>query len=120
MKLRNFIKSLGLLALFFGPTAYSAAFECVVPAGRILFYEDGSVNIFHNGRQNYTFICNLNEEWKGISQQTCAVWSASLSTAYKNGNHVRFYYNEDGMSSCSELPIYGNAPPPVYVGVENY
>ena len=41
-----------------GPTAFS----CSVNIQNVLVYGDGSVNVLHSGRKDYTYICNLKTE----------------------------------------------------------
>lgn len=36
-------------------------------SAHVLVYKDGRVNVLHDGRGDYTFICNLNTECQGVS-----------------------------------------------------
>jgi hypothetical protein len=97
-----------------------AAFACNANVNSLLVYGNGSVNIVHSGRNNYTYVCSLKNEFKGVSIPTCAVWFGILDNARDRGKQVRFYYNTTSeYSSCEELPIYGGAPAPVYIGQVN-
>lgn len=92
----------------------SAAYECHVKVIHVLVYSNGMVNIAHNGRNEFTVVCNLNSEWKGVSVTTCAVWLAMLESIKKRNGTANFYY--EGNGACENLPTYGEAPAPVYIG----
>jgi len=91
-----------------------AAYECNAKITNVLVYSDGSLNILHTGRGDYTVVCNLNAEWKGVSVTTCVTWFALLEAAKRRNGTVNFYYAGDG--SCATLPTYGSAPAPGYIG----
>jgi hypothetical protein len=94
-----------------------ADFYCSVNVQSVLPYHTGAVNILHSGRNDYTYICNLNTTHTvGISVEplTCAMWTALLLQAKKNNTPVTFWYAGNG--SCATLPTYSNAPVPVYIG----
>jgi hypothetical protein len=96
------------------PLQTFAAFNCVVDVSRVLIYADGSVNILHTGRNNYTYICNLKTERQGVSITTCAMWTSTLQNTQNNAVKAIFYYG--GSGSCSTLPLYGATPAPIYIG----
>ena len=100
--------------LFLMPFYSQAAFHCEVTVKRVLAYGNGAVNVIHTGRNDYTYICNLSTEYKGVSITTCAMWTSMLQNIQSKKNKAIFYY--DGTGSCSELPTYGNTPAPVYIG----
>jgi hypothetical protein len=91
-----------------------ADFNCEVAITRVLIYGDGSVNVLHNGRGNYTFICNVKGTWKNIDSITCSHWIALLQNAQQQNKKAIFYYGGDG--NCASLPLYGSAPAPLYIG----
>jgi hypothetical protein len=76
-----------LTGLLFISASTQAAFHCTVDVNKVLVYNNGAINVMHSGRNDYTLICNLKIEAKGVSIPTCA-----------------------------SLPTYGNAPIPVYIG----
>jgi len=117
MKFINF-KKLMLGIIIAGLTApASAAVVCTVDVKRVLIYGSGVVNVLHSGRNNYTVVCSLKNERKGVSIPTCAMWASNLQSAKDNGEKVIFYYNDSlSYSSCADLPIYGGAPAPIYIG----
>ncbi|MDX1303037.1 hypothetical protein [Photobacterium sp.] len=102
-----------VLSLLMSTHSY-AAFNCTVDVNRVLVYKDGSINILHNGRNDYTNICNLNDGWKGVDTVTCAMWTSMLQNVQNNNKKAIFYY--DGTGSCSTLNTYGSSPAPVYIG----
>jgi hypothetical protein len=94
-----------------------ADFYCVVNVQAVLPYYEGSVNVLHSGRGDYTYICNLNStRTSGLSvePQTCAMWTALLLQAKRNNTPVTFWYS--GSGSCATLATYSNSPVPVYIG----
>lgn len=96
------------------PLQAHAAFECNVKIKHVLVYVDGSVNVYHTGRNDYTYICNLNVDRLGASPATCAMWTTMLQHIKKNNYWANIYFN--GTGSCATLPVYGDSPAPVYIG----
>ncbi|WP_277373650.1 hypothetical protein [Pseudomonas sp. AA-38] len=95
----------------------NAAFECASDINAVLIYSNGVVNVLHSGAGKYTHICNLNEERQGVSVTTCAMWAGMLLNLKSENKKADFYYNTaQDYNSCSELPSYGGAPAPVYIG----
>ena len=107
------ILSFVVILLTYSGSAYGA-YQCTVNINKVLIYANGSVNIHHSGRNDYTVICNLNVPRDGVGIATCAMWSSMLQNIKKNSGKAHFYYSGDG--DCSTLPTYGNAPTPVYIG----
>lgn len=108
------IKSLLLTSMLLISTTSNAAFHCTVDVNKVLVYSNGSVNVLHSGRNDYTVICNLKTEAKGVSIPTCAMWTSMLQNIKKAKTKAIFYYPGDG--TCASLATYGNAPTPVYIG----
>jgi hypothetical protein len=104
-----------ILALAVGSA--NAAFQCNAQTLSVLVYSDGTVNILHSGRGDYTNVCNLNIVYKGVPTATCAMWTAMLLQAKRNNTLLQFYY--DGTGACSTLPTYSSAPAPIYIGPTN-
>jgi hypothetical protein len=111
--LRLFVLSTSLLV----SQQAAAAYECYVKVVNVLVYADGSVNVLHTGRNDYTVVCNLNTDRQGVSPTTCAVWFALLESVKKRNGTANIYFN--GNESCATLPTYGSAPAPVYIGDMN-
>lgn len=95
---------------------YAGTFSCSANVNKVLLYKSGVVNVLHSGRNNYTVVCSLNEEWKGVSVTTCAMWVGLLQDLKRRNVQAIFYYSTNEATSCADLPIYGNAPSPVYIG----
>ena len=91
-----------------------AAFSCNVDISTVLIYSDGSVNVLHTGRGDYTYICNLQSERQGVSVTTCAMWTSMLQNVQSDASKATFYFA--GTGSCSTMATYGSAPVPVYIG----
>jgi hypothetical protein len=100
---------LGLL-----PLACLADFQCNAQVRNVLVYSDGSVNVYHTGRNDYTYICNLKEERLGVDTATCAIWTSMVLSLKKTANTAQFYYA--GSGSCATLPTYTASPAPKYIG----
>lgn len=109
MVLRVFFMTLLLL-----PTHAWAYYVCSVKVANVLIYQDGSVNVLHSGRGDYTYICNLASERDQVSTTTCAMWTSMLLAIKKKNGDAQFYYNGEG--SCSTIPTYSAAPAPLYIG----
>lgn len=101
-----------IIIIFSGSTF--GAYNCVVNVKRVLVYGDGNVNILHDGRNDFTYICNTKGTWKNIDTVTCSHWVGLLQGTQNNDTKAIFYYGGNG--SCSSLPTYGSAPAPVYIG----
>lgn len=111
----NFIINLNVVFLssLFSLSAL-ADFHCEVAVSRVLVYGDGTINVLHNGRGNYTYICNVKGTWKNIDSITCSHWVALLQNAQQQKKKAIFYYGGDG--SCGSLPLYDATPAPIYIG----
>jgi len=99
-------------------TMFAGTFSCASKVNKVLLYKNGAVNVHYSARNNYTYICNLNSEWKGVSTTTCAMWVGLLQDIKKRNTDARavFYYSTNDATSCANLPTYGSAPSPVYIG----
>jgi len=80
-----------------------------------MVYGNGSVNVLHQGRNDYTIICNLSKARQNVSITTCAMWTSMLQNIKKVGEKAIFYYSGEG--TCATLPIYGNSSAATYIGV---
>ena len=115
-------KKAAILSLLFSMNTMAAPFECNVPVDTVLIYSSGMVNVMHQGKGDYTVICNLNTSYKDVSVTTCAMWTSMLLNLKDKGKKATFYYdtNVAGVTSCGTLPTYGSAPVPVYIGPAVY
>lgn len=96
------------------PVQAFAAFECNVKIKAVLVYGDGTVNVLHTGRGDYTVICNLNNTRGVVTPTTCAMWTAVVLGAKKRDALATFYFPGEG--SCATLNTYGDAAIPTYIG----
>lgn len=106
--------SVALLVSASLPFQAHAVFECNVSVKNVLVYADGTVNVLHSGRNDYTVVCNMQSQYGNVSPTTCAMWTAMLQMIKKKNGIANFYY--PGSGSCSTLPTYGSAPVPTYIG----
>jgi hypothetical protein len=111
---KTFYRLVLLVTCLFASQQAAADYFCTVNVINVLVYSNGTLNILHSGRGDYTFVCNLNTERQGVSPTTCAVWFGLLEAIKKKNGLANIYFNGDG--SCSTLPTYGNAPAPLYIG----
>jgi hypothetical protein len=111
-------KTVTALSLFFAMDSMAVPFDCNVSLTTVLIYSSGMVNVLHSGRGDYTVICSLDAPLNGVSVTTCAMWTSMLLNLKDTGKKATFYYDTNlaGVTSCSTLPTYGNAPAPVYIG----
>ena len=119
MKKAILINSLVISALSSFPLTATAGpnFGCSGKVNSVLIYASGAVNIRADWRNDYTYICNVNSEWNGVSPLMCALWVNDLNTSRKVDADVRvYYYGSDDYTGCADLPTYSNSPAPVYVG----
>ena len=110
------MKKLIFITMLLLPFNTNAAFNCDVQINNVLIYKGGWVNVRHTGRNDYTYICSLAQEWKGIDVVTCAMWASMLQNVQKNNGLAQFYYEGEG--NCATLPTYSSSPSPVYIGTE--
>ena len=106
-------RTIAMLTLLMSSMSF-ATFNCVVDVKRVLVYGNGAINVLHSGRNDYTYICDLQGDWKGVDTVTCAMWTSMLQNLQVNNRKAIFYYNGEG--SCANLPTYGSTPAPVYIG----
>ncbi|MDC5850974.1 hypothetical protein OPW32_17400 [Vibrio europaeus] len=111
------MKKLLLALLLISPVAM-ADIQCSGEVKNVLQYANGDVNVFTSYRNDYTVMCNIKNDWKGVSPQACQGMLSVLLTAQSTGKKVATYYNGN-QHTCQNLPYYGGAPGPVYVGLVN-
>lgn len=91
----------------------AVANDCVGTVNSSYMIYNGAVIIRGTWRNDYTQICNLKTEWKGVTPDVCAGWKAMLDAALSLGRTVSIYYSPD--VNCAQIPYYGDAPSPYYV-----
>lgn len=78
-----------------------------------LVYHEGTLMIRSSWRNDWTYLCNLQAPWKGVSTEACFTWFGLLTAARTHNKSINIYYV--GETACSTLGTYGGAPAPVYV-----
>ncbi|MCG9679191.1 hypothetical protein [Vibrio sp. Isolate24] len=110
------MKKILLLTAILFSTPSMAAISCQGTIKHILQYANGDINVATSYRGTYTVMCNIEKHWKGISPEACQGMLSVLLTAQSTGKAIATYYNTDKYT-CSNLPHYGSAPGPGYVGI---
>ncbi|MBN3575889.1 hypothetical protein [Vibrio neptunius] len=110
-------KILLLTAILFSSLSMASAITCQGNVKDILQYANGEINVVASYRGAYTVMCNIEKHWKGVSPEACQGMLSVLLTAQSTGKTIETYYN-GGQYTCSNLPHYGSAPGPVYVGIK--
>jgi hypothetical protein len=108
------MRTLLCILLVLIPSQSFAYYQCNVQVRDVLVYGDGSVNVRHTGRNDFTYVCNLQAVRLGVGVSTCAMWTSLLLNVKKNNSTAQFYF--DGTGSCAALPTYTSAPAPLYIG----
>lgn len=109
------------LAVVVFPSGARGDWFCDAPAVDVLVYAEGIINIRYMGN-DWTYLCNLESTWRGVSPTTCATWVALLEKIKTKGGSTRFYF-AGGPVACDKMaPMgdrstnYDNARIPVYIG----
>lgn len=108
-------KILLLTAILFSSHSM-ADITCYGTVKNVLQYGNGSINVYMSYRGDYTVMCNIEKHWKGVSPEACQGMLSVLLTAQSTGKSIATYYSGD-QYTCSNLPHYGSAPGPIYVGI---
>lgn len=99
-------------------SAAAAELFCEGRVDRVLTYNDGRVAMQGTWRNSFTYACNVNTSWKGISTQSCWAWFAQLNQAASDGLTVRVWYgNQPDSVTCANLPTYASSLAPQYIMV---
>jgi hypothetical protein len=103
-----------LLCLAIAPATAAPAF-CSGKILHVLTYADGFVMVLPDFRGDWTAICNLNSDWKGVSPITCVSWLATVTRAQSKAPpaNVGIWYAD--APSCAAVSTYYSAPAPVYL-----
>lgn len=122
------LSALVAVAVVASPSGARADWTCSAPIVDVLVYLDGYVNIRYLGN-NWTYVCNLESTWRGVSPTTCATWVALLEKIKTKGGSTLFYFTGDPVD-CSKLTpprddkdptkgtlnSYNEARIPIYIG----
>lgn len=113
---KNLVRLLVILLSFFAVQAQAAQW-CNTNVSNLIVYGDGNVVVAASVRGDYLQVCNINQEWKGVTPPTCASWLGLIRSGVSRAASMIFYYNED--TACTAIPTYGSAPAPGYVMLNN-
>lgn len=104
------------LALAVSCQAYAQQ-SCTSIVTNALVYKGGAVLVLPAFRQDFIQVCNIDVAWKDISPSTCAAWIGHLRSAVARKSTITIWYAEN--TPCNAIQYYGNAPSPVYIGVND-
>lgn len=108
-----FKKTLVLALLVICTMASAQTQWCSGKVSALFVSSDGGLLFNAEFRGSYIQVCNVNAEWKGVSQATCLNWAALLRSAVsRKANTVIYYPN---LSACTSIETYGAAVAPGYV-----
>ncbi|MDR6985123.1 hypothetical protein J2X32_003780 [Rheinheimera pacifica] len=101
-----------LCSFFIAAFTVDASVWCSGKIKGVYITSGGDVVINGSWRNNWTRICNLNAG--DVNTVTCSMWASYAATATKENIDVTLNYN-NGVSSCSAIDTYENAPTPYYL-----
>jgi hypothetical protein len=104
----------GLMAAAVLPQPALADADCIGTITNTAVFGDGAVVVRGTWRSDYTQVCNVKTEWKGITPDVCSSWKAMIDAGLSLSRQVRVYYPGSSWV-CSTLPTYGDAPAPQYL-----
>jgi hypothetical protein len=108
--------SLAVTLALFGFQQAHATVECVGKVGSLILYQNGIVGVTADWNSAaFSFVCNTNGEFGGISTEVCLSWYATLMKAKSQNLNVTIYY--DSNATCPTLPTYGSTPAVHYLGL---
>jgi len=102
-----------MVAVVVGPAQAAGTQWCAGKVLHVLTYADGSVHLFGEWRGDYTQMCNLAGDWKGVPALTCKAWLSTAQVALVTGRNVIVQYAD--APACNAIPAYGVAPGPAYL-----
>ena len=111
--------ALALLLVTALPLQAHAAAPCVGTVTNIYTHATGSVVVRSSWRNDWTQVCNVNEEWKGVPSQSCWAWFALLSAAVTDSKSVSINYPNLQPAECATMPTYASSPAPDFVRLIN-
>ncbi|MEO9599791.1 hypothetical protein [Parasphingorhabdus sp.] len=97
------------------PSSANANAFCSGTVTHTLTYVNGGVMIRSTWRNNWTQICNVKEEWKGVTPEVCYIWFSHASSAVTENKPLTVHYLGLDQAECATMPTYGGAPAPYYV-----
>ena len=110
---RKIVIAIAALALL-GANAHATTFTCQGQISRSIIYGNGNLMIVASWRGSYTQLCNIHQEWLGISAEVCRSWHAMIESAKARQANTLVQYT-DANFTCSTLPTYGASIKPNYL-----
>ncbi|MBU2898416.1 hypothetical protein [Vibrio hepatarius] len=83
------MKKIIVLGLLFASSSVSAGYGCSGTVKNVLVYGNGKVNVRTSYRGDYTVMCSLKNDWKGLSPEACKGMLSTLLTAQSTGKKLR-------------------------------
>lgn len=105
-----------LAAAVISTPLHAGSFTCAGKVNNLLVYADGSVNARFEWRNDFTYVCNLNQTWNKVTPIICAMWVATLTTAQSKDKRVRSYYSHPDAHACNTIPVGRDSIAPTYIG----
>ncbi len=103
------------LCLLVPPFAAAAQIWCQGKISNTYVDSTGTLTIQAAWRGDYTALCNVRTNWKGIDATTCMTWLGIALMATSKQQTVNVSYNDPAVPACNTLATYVNAPPPIYL-----
>jgi len=111
--------AIALVLILFTSTSQSANIWCVGSITNFYITAGGSVQIRGSWRNEYTEVCNFNED-SYITPVVCSLWVSIINSSVANNKSVRLMYDDNnGAINCESIPTYSKAPIPQYVMLNN-
>ena len=111
--------ALALILVTALPLRALAATNCLGTVTDVYTHAAGSVVIRSSWRNDWTQVCDVNAEWKGVPSQSCWSWFALLSAAVTDSKSVAIYYPNLQPAECATMPTYASSPAPGLVRLIN-
>jgi hypothetical protein len=101
----------------------SQAVDCAGLVYSVLIDSSGNVSIYPTFRNAFIQVCNVQADWKGVSQTTCLSWLNSLRSATEgaaqisNTNSLNLVVGYPNIASCTAIAGGSGAPAPTYINL---
>ena len=107
-----------LYALFLSQQAMAQNLTCYGFLSHVWVDDSNQLYIAASYRGDHTMICDLDNDWKGITPAVCENWfdiARSILALDRYTSFVTVRYLDTPYANCSELPLYSESPAPLYV-----
>jgi hypothetical protein len=103
----------------FGVSSQTTSLWCGGTLSNIWVDPVGNAYVFASWRGDYVRVCNVNESLGTVTPTICLTWVSLLKSAVQRKATTTIYYTGSLPATCAQMPIYGNAPVPYYVMLQN-